>query len=161
MNKYIFTILLLIVSCSTQSQIVIKKIDNKELVELLIFGELHDLNKLQSDIEKQLWVKLYKLPNSEDNKCFPESHGVCNYKYYIATSQLDDSPTINAYNLGTLGEIIEIHWEKSLETDKAIINIKSNKYSKEALSYNKDLKNIITNYKAIITPTTLILTNGN
>ena len=157
MNKYILLILLLLASCSTQSQVVIEKIDNKEFVEFLIFGEQHDLNKLQPDIEKKLWVKLYKLPNTEINECFPGSHGVCNYKYYIATSQLDDSPIIMAYALGSLGEIIAINWELTQGVDEAIINIKSNRYSKEALSYNKNLKNVVTNYKIIITPATLII----
>ncbi len=74
--------------------------------------------------------------------------------------QLDDSPIINAYNLGSLGEIIAIDWEKTQETDKAIINIESNKYSNEALNYNKYLKNKVSKYKVIITPTNLTVNNG-
>jgi len=158
MKKFIFSFLLFTISCSTQSQVAVKKIDNQEIVQLLIFSEQQDLNKLQLGFEKNLWVKLYKLPNTTDNKCFPESHGICNYIYYIATSQLDDSPIINAYNLGVLGEIVEIKWINTKDIDKAIINIKTNKYSKEALNYNKRLKNRITNYKVIVTPNDLVVT---
>jgi len=96
MKKYIYFILLLTISCSSSSQVIVKKINDPMLAELLIFSELKDLNKLQSNIEKNLWLKLYKLPNTENNQCFPESHGICSYKYYLATSQLDDSPVINA-----------------------------------------------------------------
>ncbi len=131
------------------------------MAELLIFSELNDLNKLQSNIEKNLWVKVYKLPDTEINTCFPESHGICSYKYYLATSQLDDSPIINAYYLGSLGEIIEYKWNQTNSIDKAIINIRVNKYSKEALNYNKSLVNVTINYQIIATPNDLVITSIN
>jgi len=159
MKKFIFSFLLLTISCSTQSQVTVKKIDDREIVQLLIFSEQQDLNKLQLAFEKNLWLKLYKLPNTADNKCFPESHGICNYNYYIATSQLDDSPIINAYNVGVLGEIVEIKWVNTKDIEKAILNIKTNKFSKEALKYNKLLKNKVTNYKVVVTPNDLVVTN--
>lgn len=158
MKKHIFFILLLTISCSSNSQVIVKKIDDPILAELLIFSELKDLNKLQPNIEKNLWVKVYKLPNTENNKCFPESHGICSYKYYLATSQLDDSPITNAYYLGVLGEIFEYKWNYTEAIDKAIINIETNKYSKEALNYNKSLVNIITSYQIIATPNNLVVT---
>ena len=74
------------------------------------------------------FVKVYKLPNTVSNNCFPESHGICNYKYYMATSQLDDSPIINVYYLGVLGEIIDYKWEHTSSIDKAVKNIITNKY---------------------------------
>ena len=161
MKKLIYSILLLSISCSSNSSILVKKIKDPVLTELLIFGESKDLNKLQPNTEKNLWVKIYKLPNTEPNKCFPESHGICSYKYYLATSQLDDSPKINAYYLGSLGEVIGYEWKKAKSIDEAIINIKVNKYSKEALSYNKSLVNDIVNYKIIATPNNLIITKIN
>jgi len=161
MKKLIFSILLLSISCSSNSNILVKKIKDPMLAQLLIFSELKDLNKLQPNIEKKLWVKVYKLPNTEPNNCFPESHGICNYKYYLATSQLDDSPIINAYDLGILGEIVEYKWKKTNTIDKVVINIKANKYSKEALNYNKSLINITINYQIIATPNNLVLTKIN
>jgi len=161
MKKIICSIFLLSISCSSSSDILVEKIKDPVLVELLMFGDLKDLNKLQPNIEKNLWVKIYKLPDTGSNKCFPESHGICSYKYYIATSQLDDSPVINAYYLGSLGEIIEYKWNKTNSIDKAIINIKAGKYSKEALNYNKSLVNEIVNYKIIATPDNLTITKIN
>lgn len=149
---------MLVISSPSISQVLVKKINNPMLAELLILSELKDLNKLQPDTEKKLWVKIYKLPNTKNNKCFPESHGICDYKYYLATSQLDDSPITNVYYLGVLGEIIEYTWKYTDSIDKAIINITTNKYSKDALRYNKSLDNKATNYQIILTPNTLELT---
>lgn len=153
-----FIILLLAISCTTNSQVVVKYIKDPILPELLMLSELQDLNELQQNIDKNLWVKVYKLPNTGKNECFPESHGICEYKYYIATSQLDDSPIVKAYYLGVLGEIIEYKWKYTSINDKAIINIITNKYSNEALAYNKALKNITTKYRIIATPNSLELT---
>lgn len=161
MKKLIYSILLLSISCSSSSNILIEKIKSPMLAELLIFSELKDLNKIQPNIEKNLWVKVYKLPNTETNNCFPESHGICNYKYYLATSQLDDSPIISAYYLGELGEIIEYKWSQTNTIDEAVINIKTNKYSKEALNYNKSLVNVTINYQIIATPNNLVITKIN
>lgn len=158
MKKLTFVFLLLIISCTSNSQGLVKKINDPALAELLALSELKDLNKLQLNIEKNLWIKVYKLPNTESNKCFPESHGICNYKYYIVTSQLDDSPIINVYYLGTFGEIIDYQWRHTSSIDEAVINIITNKYSKEALIYNKSLRNIVTNYKIVATPDNLVVT---
>lgn len=157
MKKLIYLVLLLAISCSSNSQVLIKKMEDPVLTEILVFSEVIDLNEHQLNIEKNLWLKVYKLPNTESNKCFPESHGICTYKYYIATSQLDDSPIFNVYYLGSLGEIIDYKWELSSSVDKAVINIITNKYSKEALDYNELLDNKITSYQIIATPNNLII----
>ena len=161
MKNILFVVLLLTISCTTNSQEVVREIKGPVFPKLLMLSELQDLNKLQLNIDKNLWVKVYKLPNTEENDCFPESHGICEYKYYIATSQLDDSPTVKAYYLGVLGEIIEYKWEYTSVNDKAIINIVANKYSSEALNYNKLLKNSITKYSIIATANNLELNKIN
>ena len=155
MKNILYISLLLIISCTTHSEVVVKEIKDPIIPKLLMLSELVDLNNLQQNINKNLWVKIYKLPNTESNDCFPESHGICEYIYYMATAQLDDSPIINAYYLGVLGEIIEYKWVYTSVNDKAIINIVTNKYSKEALKYNKELKNITTNYSIIAFPNSL------
>lgn len=140
------------VSCDSNANNVVRKITDKNIIELLVFGESVNLNNKQTDIEKGLWVRLYKVPNTEPNECFAESHGICSYKYYLATSQLDDSPIINAYYLGLFGEIIEYTWQDIKLIDTAKINIIVNKYSEKALKYNKTLKNKITVYEITVMP---------
>ena len=152
MKTIFYFLLFLMVSCVSSSDEEATKLKDKNIIELLIFGEPIDLNKIQIEKEKGLWLKLYKVPNTEHNDCFPESHGICNYKYYLATSQLDDSPIINAYYLGVLGEVVDYSWQDLALTDVAKINITANKYSKNALSYNKKLKNQVTVYEITVTP---------
>lgn len=152
MKNILYLLLPFVISCNSNPSNEVKAITDKNIIELLIFSELTDLNELQADMDKGLWLKLYKVPNTEANKCFPESHGICNYKYYLATSQLDDSPIASAYYLGILGEIIEYKWQETDVIDTAKIIIKANKYSKYALNYNKKLKNEVTVFDITATP---------
>jgi len=151
--KFIVLIVLFFISsCVTNGQEKVKSLDDPLLIDILALGEVADLNALQKNIEKNLSVKVYKIPSKEENYCFPESHGICMYKYYLATSQIDDSPIVNAYYLGVLGEIVEYKWESTELIDTAIIIISTNKYSKEALSYNKALNNVEVKYRLIAKP---------
>jgi len=154
--KYLFFSLFLLVSCSTYSEEKIEKLDNPLLVKILAFGELTDLNQLQKNIDKEMWVKIYKVPSTKKNDCFPESHGICEYEYYLVTSQFDEKPTINAYSLGTFGEFTDYKWEPAMSADKAVINIKVNEYSNAAVKYNKALKNKEKEYQLVALPNKII-----
>jgi len=158
MKIIIFVCLSVLYSCASYSDQQAVRIKNPLLANILALSEVTDLNKLQADIEKNLWVKIYKVPGSQDNDCFPESHGVCKYKYYLATSQLDDSPVVNSYYLGELGEITGYTWIPTDEIDTAIIKFTANEYTKEAIGYNSKLKNIVTRYKLVAKSDTLHLT---
>ncbi len=144
--------ILLLYSCSANSEPIIKKINDPFVVKIMASSEIIELNQLQRKIEKNLIVRVYKLSGSEENSCFPESHGICKYKYYIATSQIDENPIVNAYFIGELGEIIQYRWEKTNQIDTAIIDITVNKYTKNALNYNKSLISIEKKYKLIVKP---------
>ena len=152
MKLIVLIALLFVSSCATNGQGKVKSLDNPLLIDILALGDVADLNALQKNLEKNLSIKVYKLPSNEENHCFPESHGVCKYKYYLATSQIDDSPIVNAYYLGVLGEIVEYKWEFTELIDTAVIIIRANKYSKEALIYNKSLTNEEVTYRLIAEP---------
>lgn len=151
MKRIVLFYMLLIYSCISHSDQRVVSIDQPLLVEILALSEVTDLNQLQTNIEKNLWVKIYRLPGSQNNDCFPESHGVCKYRYYLASSQLDDSPVLKAYFIGELGEITHYEWLPADRIDTAIINITANKYTREALAYNRALKNTQSHYKLIVT----------
>jgi len=156
MKKLLLLSLFLVTACSAK-QSNVTKISDTFLINFLVFSEMKDLNKTNDEIDKKLWIKLYKVPNKADNNCFPESHGVCSYHYYLATSQLDDSPIINAYSLGTYGEIVSTQWQSAnTDEEKAIINFQVNKYSQLALQYNKKLKNEKTTYQLVAMPNEII-----
>ncbi len=152
MKALVLIILLFVSSCAINGQEKVKILNNSLLVDILTLGEVTDLNALQENIEKNLSVKIYKVPDKEGNQCFPESHGICQYRYYLATSQIDESPIVGAYYLGVLGEIVEYQWESTELIDTAIIIIKANKYSKEALNYNKALTNEEVKYRLVAKP---------
>lgn len=156
MMKYFFLSLLLLISCSTHSEEKVEKLDNPLLVKIMAFGEMTDLNQLQESVDKKLWVKVFKVPSTKQNNCFPESHGVCEYEYYLLTSQFDESPIINAYSLGTYGELTDYEWEPVVSRDKAVINIKVSKYSMTALKYNSALKNKEKQYQLVALPNEIV-----
>jgi hypothetical protein len=157
MKIIVFFCLLTLYSCTSYSDQQVIGIKDRLLANILALSEVTDLNKLQADIEKNLWIKIYQVPGSQDNDCFPESHGVCKYKYYLATSQLDDSPVVNSYYLGELGEITGYTWVATDEIDTAIIKFTANGYTKEAIRYNSKLNNVETRYKLIAKPDTVRL----
>ncbi|WP_294963234.1 hypothetical protein [Sulfurimonas sp.] len=152
--KNILLILFLFLNISCAKDLETKGV-NTPFINILAVGDKRDLNTIPTNFEKNLWVKVYTLPSNKPNKCFPESHGVCQLSYYITSSQLDDSPTNNLYTLESLGEITDYKWENTELVDTAIITIKVNKYTKEALNYNKSLINEIKTYKLTINATSM------
>ena len=109
-----------------------------------MFGEMTDLNKIASKVEKKLWIKIYAVPaeakEGEEN-CFPESHGVCRFDYYLAVSEFDEYPAYNVFNLGQFGEIGGYQWMKSEALDQAKIKVIVKNYPEMATKFNSNLKN--------------------
>jgi len=160
MKYLVIPFMTLILSCSVNANDKVEKIYDPHLVNILMFSEMAELNKLQPNIEKNLWVKIYKVPDKTPNDCFPESHGICKYVYYIAVSQFDENPIVDAYRLGVFGEIVNYKWTQITELDTAVINIEINEYSKEAITYNKKLKDKVSKYKLLLKPGDITLTKN-
>ena len=112
----------------------------QDIREILAFGTMTELNKVDPEIEKDLLVRLYKLPKFEEN-CFVETHGICKYQYYLSVSTFDEYPDTNVYKLSHTGEISSITWIKESKSDYVEIELTFETYSKQALSNNKLLKN--------------------
>lgn len=112
---------------------------DSELTKAMSFGEITDLNGYSKDIEKSLFVRLYRSPVYKEN-CFKETHGICKYQYFLSVSTFDEYPDIAIYKLPEQGEIKEIHWSKSSETDTAIIEFTMNSFTDMALKNNSALK---------------------
>ena len=128
--KYLLLLSVVILSsCST--------IDT-ELKQALSFGEIIELNDYSKNIEKSLFVRLYRSPIYKEN-CFQETHGVCKFQYFLSVSTLDEYPDIAIYKLSELGEIKEIHWSSSREIDTAIIEFTMNSFTDMALKNNSSL----------------------
>jgi hypothetical protein len=113
---------------------------SKDLENALAFGTIRDLNDLNPEVGKDLYIRLFESPIYEAN-CFKETHGVCRYKYFLSVSTFDEYPETNLYELDNTGEIIEVKWLNEEKVDHAELSLVFNRYTGEALSNNPDLNN--------------------
>lgn len=130
----------------------------EELGNALAFGAIRDLNDLSPEIEKDVYVRLFESPVHQDG-CFIETHGVCQYKYFLSVATFDEYPETNVYELKTLGEIAEINWRKENKLDYAEIGFVFNTYTKEALENNSALQNVPKEVLVKISPTSIAETS--
>ena len=114
---------------------------NSELQNALAFGEIKELNQLDPKADKQLLLRLYRSPLHQEG-CFKETHGICQYTYFISVSTFDEYPETKIYKLKTRGEIIKISWQETTRLDTARLKLTFNHYTREALKNNKSLENI-------------------
>ena len=99
-----------------------------------------DLNAQSTDTEHELLVRLYEVPIFE-NDCFVETHGICQYEYFITLSTYDEYPDSNVYKLPVKGELQGFNWLADDVPDREQIEFRFAKYSKAALANNSQLVN--------------------
>ncbi len=147
MRIFLYAFVLLLGSACSIEQDKAAKQENLPVPEVgvykraLAYGTQMDLNKLDAEIEKNLLVRLYRIPLS-DNDCFVETHGICQYEYLLSVSSFDEQPEVNVFKLPLVGEIIGIGWNKHSGVDEAKIELSLNQYSEAALKNNPALKNV-------------------
>ncbi len=107
----------------------------------MAYGTMKELNNINPDIEKDLFVRLYESPILGEN-CFIETHGICRNSYYFSVSTFGELPESNLFKLSMSGEITKIQWIKNSKYDYAEIEFILNSYTKAALANNKSLVNI-------------------
>ena len=112
---------------------------DNDLKSIMAYGSMEELNNLKKDEEQDLLVRLYKLPIYIEN-CFKETHGICQYKYYISVSTFDEHPDTNIFELANTGEITDIIWLPEEKYDYVELELTFNKYTKEALKNNPSLE---------------------
>ncbi len=134
--------LALMISCSAM---------DGELQSAISYGEIVELNQYSKDVDKQLMVRLFKSPLYKEG-CFKETHGVCQYQYFLSVSTFDENPETNIYRLSEIGEIVEIKWLASEGVDTAVIELELEKYTKMALSNNPELASERFLLKVTLTP---------
>lgn len=130
----------------------------EELGNALAFGVIRDLNDLSPEIEKDVYVRLFESPVHQDG-CFIETHGVCQYRYFLSVATFDEYPETNVYELKTRGEIAEINWRKESKQDYAEIEFVFNTYTKEALENNGALQNLPQEVLVKVSPTSIAETS--
>jgi hypothetical protein len=124
---------------------------DSDLQNAISYGEIRDLNKYTPEVDKQLLIRLFNSPVYVEN-CFKETHGVCQYKYFLSVSTFDEYPETNIYFLKTLGEIGKIEWVPTSDVDTAKLELVINRYTRAALSNNNELVNTISIVNLVVTP---------
>lgn len=119
-------------------------INEKTFKQAMAYGVVTDLNRIETEVDKQLWLKLYRVPLL-DGDCFKETHGVCKYQYLLSVSTFDENPEFNVFEFPEAGEVVKTEWleSKDLESkeiDSAKLAVTFRAFSKEALNNNKALK---------------------
>jgi hypothetical protein len=116
-----------------------EKVKNPTLVKILNSAKLQELNALPSAKRwgRQLGIRLYSIGIS--GSCIPETHMICSHQYYLAVSEYDEAPEQAVYDLGTVGEIIEVQWLQDRRVDRARINIVVSNYPLHAYMRNSRL----------------------
>jgi len=138
------TLLLLLTGCSAIQ-------DAPYIKETLAYGEFTELNSLDTAVEKNLMLRLYKVP-SHDHSCGIETEQACNYVYTLSVSTFDEHPEVNTYSLGT-GYISDIAWlnEDAVDTVKLQYTMKSYSDSATPPTEQRVEQHVIS-----VTPKTLI-----
>lgn len=137
--------LALIVFCSSCSTL------DPVLQTAISYGEIRDLNKYTPGVDKKLLVRLFHAPIYLED-CFKETHGICQYRYFLSVSTFDEYPETNIYALDTAGEIEKIKWVPSPDIDTANLELFVNSYTKDALINNSDLVNNSVTVNIVVTP---------
>jgi hypothetical protein len=127
--------MLLLGGCSTNAIKIAPDLKNA-----IAFGAMTELNDIDPKQEKDLLVRLYQAPVMNQD-CFVETHGVCQYKYFISVSTFDETPEVNVFKLSNLGEITKVSWLPENILDYVELELTINKYTKEALDNNVTLEN--------------------
>ena len=125
--------------------------DTSWLKETLAYGDVRELNKLTPSVDKNLMLRLYKVP-SHDHSCGIETEQPCNYVYTLSVSTFDEHPEVNTYSLGT-GYISDIAWlnEDAVDTVKLQYTMKSYSDSATPPTEQRVEQHVIS-----VTPKTLI-----
>jgi hypothetical protein len=86
----------------------------------MAYGEVSLLNEIQSDGEKQLYIKLYKTPK-HNIACSGETENICRFQYTLSVASFDEHPEVNVYQLEP--DFIEnISWGTTDKIDTAILH---------------------------------------
>jgi hypothetical protein len=109
-----------------------------ELQNAVAFGVIEELNELDPEIEKQLLLRLYRSPLYVED-CFKETHGICQYNYFLSVSTFDEYPGTNIFKLKTKGEITKVTWRNESKVDSAKLDIIFTKYTSYAINNNDSL----------------------
>ncbi len=149
MKALFFLVVTLLTACSYGA--VKSNPDIKELNAAMAYGSMKELNNIDPNMEKDLLVRLYQVPIMGE-RCFVETHGVCQNSYYISVSTFDEFPETNVFKLNMAGDVSRIQWLQENQYDYVEIEFTLSKYTKEAMANNDSLINTQSKVLVKLTP---------
>ncbi|MBI1906522.1 MAG: hypothetical protein HYS20_09855 [Rhodocyclales bacterium] len=127
-------------ACTSANSSIRPSLDAGLLEKLLAYGVTTELNTLDPEIENSLFLRLHELP-ADNGECYIDTHGVCQYAYYLSVATFDEQPITSLYRLTEKGKLTNASWVKSNMTDYAIISVTIQNFTDEALKNNATLEN--------------------
>lgn len=136
----ILSIAFLSVDVHSQSQLNLKNrpIKNALLVEILNDSEMKELAPPLPKLPN-LFLRLYSIGELGD--CTPEAETevTCSFRYYLAVSDGSLGVQGNVYDLGEVGEITDVRWLESADSNVEKLRLEISNYPAHAFEYNPKL----------------------
>lgn len=130
---------IVISACTSTNSSVRSSLDVDLLEKLLAYDVTTELNTLDPEIEKNLFLRLHEIP-TDNGECYIDTHGVCQYAYYLSVATFDEQPITGLYRLTTKGKLTKASWVASNTTDYAAISVTIQNFTDEALKNNATLE---------------------
>ncbi len=109
------------------------------LQNAIAYGSITEVNDSTNDMNKELLVRLYQSP-IENNDCYIETEGVCQYQFFLSVSTFDEKPETAIYPLNFTGEVQNIEWIESQAVDVAVLDFTVQTYTSNAVMINSNLE---------------------
>jgi len=121
------------------------RINSPRLVEILNYGYVRDLNSDPPRPEQELRLRLYTVP--KEGSCLPDTHVVCSNHYFLAVSSFEEGMGEAVYDLGEVGEISNIQWQKADKPLLARLRLTATNYPVDYFKTTKVLIRQQNNYR--------------
>jgi hypothetical protein len=95
------------------------------------------LGNMQFFQSSQVIIRLYGF--SVPGTCIPETHQVCSHHYVLITSSFDEAPVIHAYDLGEVGEFVNIKLTGKNDDKQRDLELTVQNWASSALKANPRL----------------------
>lgn len=118
-----------------------------EFVRILNEADVQDLDSIAPE-RASVSLHLYRV--AEQGSCIPETHMICNYRYYLAVSDFGEYPDQAVFGLGEVGEIRSIKWLPTDGWGTALLQIEVSNYPEYAYARNPDLVRVTKSFELVV-----------
>lgn len=135
-----FLIAFLSVETQSQSQLDLKNkpVNNALLAEILNNSQMKELTPPSPKLPN-LFLRLYSIGVSGTCEPDTETEVICSFRYYLAVNDGSLGVSGVVYDLGEIGEITEIQWLDSPDSNIDKLRIEISNYPTQAIKHNPKL----------------------